>query len=99
MSLAGMSAIGTVGSNRWGRDCRYWLVVETGIWKGGSLNRARLIAMFGERRAQPLAYDRAEQEKTRDHSTALVLNRHATRQCPLWSQLWRELVEPPAGTV
>jgi hypothetical protein len=30
-----------------------------GFWKGGSLNRARLIAMFGERRARPLAPDQA----------------------------------------
>ena len=67
MSLVGMSAIGTAGSDRWVRDCRYWLVVEVGIWKGGALNRARLIAMFGERRAQPLAYDREHNPIDRLH--------------------------------
>ncbi len=55
-------------SSKWlGSDCFYWLVVEKGIWKGGSLNRARLIATFGERRAQPLTPDQARNLINRLH--------------------------------
>jgi hypothetical protein len=49
----------TASSKRLENDCFYWLVVETATWRGGSLNRARLIAICGERRAQSLAPDQA----------------------------------------
>ena len=57
----------TASSKRLGSGYHYWLVAEMGFWKGGSLNRARLIAMFGERRAQSLAYDRARNPINRLH--------------------------------
>jgi len=49
----------TASSRRLESDCFYWIVVETGTWRGGSLNRARLIATYGERRVQSLTLDQA----------------------------------------